>query len=226
MAAEEKSKLPTNGEQELSASAPDFILFRLEVDEEAASPTVMSDLQEDLQELTTSSLPGNLEMPDRNILKATLGQRKMQEIRLERYCSQGRAVFLCYDESSENMVLSWISEFRITIQIAQILFSMAVIALPWLIMTCTADGSRTSVLVLKVLYSLACFEVLDGALFKHFKETLDLFKCACSCTCASIEQKYLTNCTCYDKIVCSAQSKESTDINCVVLSSFMIRMCS
>lgn len=106
MAAEEKSKLPTNGEQELSASAPDFILFRLEVDEEAASLTVMSDLQEDLQELTTSSLPGNLEMPDRNILKATLGQRKMQEIRLERYCSQGRAclpVFLCYDESSENM---------------------------------------------------------------------------------------------------------------------------
>lgn len=81
------------------AAVPDSILFRLEVDEEATIPTVMAELQEELQGEVSRpleeeegggghALPVDTE-PDRDTLQASLGQRKMREIRLERYCSQG-----------------------------------------------------------------------------------------------------------------------------------------
>lgn len=94
---EEKSKLsPDSPEPPLAVS--DSILLRLELDEQAVVPTVMDELQEELQlEVSPRPLeektPGDVQSADtdadREALQASLGQRKMREIVLERYCSQG-----------------------------------------------------------------------------------------------------------------------------------------
>ena len=87
--ADEKSKLsPLNTPPE-----PDSILFRLELEEGAITPVAVSELQRDLQGVSSlgeasTGEPVVVEQ-DRETLEASLGQRKMREIRLERYCSQG-----------------------------------------------------------------------------------------------------------------------------------------
>ena len=93
---EEKSK-PSPDSPEPSLAASDSILLRLELDEQAAVPTVMDELQEDLQQEVSRPLEektaGDVQSvdteADREALQASLGQRKMREIVLERYCSQG-----------------------------------------------------------------------------------------------------------------------------------------
>lgn len=78
-------------------AVPDSILLRLELDEQATVPTVMDELQKELQQEVSRPLEENMagDGPtedtgaDREALQASLGQRKMREIILERYSSQG-----------------------------------------------------------------------------------------------------------------------------------------
>ena len=87
--ADEKSK-PSSPS---TPPEPDSIMLRLELEEGAISPVAVGELQQDLQDPVSSlgeaSTGGPVVEQDRETLEASMGQRKMREIRLERYCSQG-----------------------------------------------------------------------------------------------------------------------------------------
>lgn len=88
MADEKNKPSPQNTSPE-----PDSIMLRLELEEGAMSPVAVKELQQDLQEPVSSLGEASTGEPvveqDRETLEASMGQRKMREIRLERYCSQG-----------------------------------------------------------------------------------------------------------------------------------------